>query len=180
MTRSVKAVLVAMAVCLCLPSFAAPRRGGMEPMSTMGPDLVVQEIIIREEGSAEFHSARVDVRVRNIGGANAGETVTVLVYSNNATSGAIVLTEDTPAIAKGAYHDVEFVIEGIAGKLSGMLLAVADAPIGPAPTGQVTEGKLMVLTAAGTKRTDLNNTFGVIFSTSGRTLPMRFQNPLVQ
>lgn len=29
------------------------------------------------------------------------------------------------------------------------------------------------------ERIDFNNTFGVIFTTRGRTLPLRFQNPLV-
>ncbi len=148
-------------------------------MSKKGPDLVIQEIIIREEGTAEFHNARVDVRIRNTGGANAGASMTALVYSNNATGGAMVFTEETPAIANGAHHDVEFLIEGIAGNLRGMLLAVADAPTAAEPVGQVAEGNLLVMMTATSKRIDLNNTFGVIFTTAGRTLPLRFQNPLV-
>jgi len=175
------AVMVCMMACVALLGLATPEATAQGPqlMSKAGPDLVIQQIVIREEGTAEFHSARVDVRVRNIGGATAGASVTALVYSNDATGGAIVLTQETPAIDRGTYRDVEFVLEGIAGHLSGMLLAVADAPVAGSTTGQVTEGLRLVLMAPGTQRTDLNNTFGVIFSTQGRALPLRFQNPLV-
>ncbi|MEA3399778.1 MAG: CARDB domain-containing protein [Armatimonadota bacterium] len=142
-----------------------------------GPDLVVQEIIIREEGTEEFHNVRVSVRVRNVGGANAGRSMTALIYSDNATAGATVFTEPTPGIRAGGHHEVEFLIEGIAGRFSGMLLAVADAPVGASPTGQVTEGAPSLTMAVLTTRTDSNNTFGVICSTEGRTPPIRYQNP---
>lgn len=181
MRITVATTLVGVIACLLLVGVATPEAAAqnIQVMSKKGPDLVIQEIIIREEGTAEFHNARVSVRVRNIGGADAGATVTALVYSNNAAAGAMVLTQATPAVAKGAVHEVEFTIEGIAGNLSGMLLAVADAPTAADPVGQVAEGNLLVMMTPTSKRIDLNNTFGAIFTTAGRTLPLRFQNPLV-
>jgi len=179
---SVTATLVCLVACAVFLGLSASESVAQrfELATKVGPDLVVQEIIIREEGTEEFHSARVQVKVRNRGGADAGRSVTALIYSNNVAGGATVLTETTPAIPRGAIHDAEFVIEGIAGNLSGMLLGVADAPVAASPTGQVTEGARLMMMSATQKRTDLNNTFGVIFSTQGRALPLRFQNPLFQ
>lgn len=179
MRMSVVPLLGCVMVTLVLVGSATSEVAAQGPqlMSKKGPDLVIQEMIIREEGTAEFHSARIDVKVRNAGGAKAGESVTALVYSHDATSGAMVLTRPTPEIATGGIHEVEFVIEGIAGNLSGMLIAVADAPIASDPVGQVSEGSLLVLMTATAKRIDSNNTFGVIFTTAGRSLPLRFQNP---
>ena len=180
--KSVTALLVSVMVCLCVSGFAepAPRGGGgMVAMSKIGPDLVIQEIIIREEGHAEFHDARVSVRVRNIGGGAAGESMTALVYSDDVTHAPILLSATTPGMPAGAHHEVDFLLEGIAGNLSGMLLAVADAPIATARVGQVAEGHRLILMTATAERIDLNNTFGVIFTTAGRTLPLRFKNPCV-
>ncbi|MGC9319359.1 MAG: CARDB domain-containing protein [Armatimonadota bacterium] len=179
MRMSVAAVGLCAVVCLAFLSLAPPDASAAPPTLAVkrGPDLVVQEIIIREEGTEEFHDVRVSVRVRNVGGANAGRSMTALIYSDNAPVGATVTTEPTPGIRAGGQHEVEFVIEGIAGRFSGMLLAVADAPVEASPTGQVTEGAPSLTMAVVTPRTDSNNTFGVICSTQGKTPPIRYQNP---
>ena len=180
--KSVTPLLLSVMVCLCVSDFAepAPRGGaGMELASKIGPDLVIQEIIVREEGHAEFHDARISVRVRNIGGGASGECVTALLYSDDVAHAPILLSATTPGMPAGAHHEVDFLLEGIAGNLSGMLLAVADAPIATARVGQVDEGHRLILMTATAKRIDLNNTFGVIFTTAGRTLPLRFKNPCV-
>ncbi|MBD3293781.1 MAG: hypothetical protein GF393_12730 [Armatimonadia bacterium] len=181
MRVTVTKVLATVIACLLLVGFAASESAaqGLQFMSKKGPDLVIQEIIIREEAGGEFHDVRIDVRVRNIGGAQAGESVTALVYSYNANDSASIFAEATPPIAVGAHRDVEFVITGIAGNFAGLIIAAADAPVAAATTGQVTEGSRMLLAPMNTKRIDLNNTFGVIFSTQGREMPLRFQNPLV-
>lgn len=138
MKMSVGMALVTVFACLLLVGSAASEATAqnIQLMSKKGPDLVIQEIIIREEGTAEFHTARVSVKVRNIGGAVAGETITALVYSHDMTTGAGVQTQATPSIAVGAVEELDFVFEGIAGSFSGVLLAVADAPIASAPVGQ--------------------------------------------
>ncbi len=156
-------------------SVAAP----VDHMVRQGADLVVQEIIVRSEGTAEFHEVRIGVRVRNRGGTNAGPTMTALVYSSDVGGGAMVLAQSTPAIAGGAHHDVEFLIEGIGGSFAGMLLAVADAPVAGHNYGQVREGSVILTSRVLAPAFDINNTFGVIFTTAGRRLPIRFQNPLV-
>lgn len=166
--------------CLCLSAPDAAAKPATRA-SLAGADLVVQEIIIREEGAGEFHDVRINVRVRNRGGARADSTITALIFSPDITGETQVLTSRTPALDGGAYHDADFTIEGIAGSFSGVLLAVADAPITAAPHGQVTEGRQVVSirTARPAIPIDINNTFGVVFTTAGHTLPLRLRNPLV-
>ncbi len=185
--------LVGLCAVLCLVSVglmapganAAPApRGGPMIAALQGPDLVIQEIIVREQSAAEFSQVRLSVRVRNRGNGAAGPSEVALIYSQNvlgAPNAALVLTKTTEAIAAGEHEELDFVIDGIAGSAGfrGMLVAVADAPVAAHPSGQVREGKPLMVVAGAGGPTDFNNGFVVIFDTAGRTLPLRFKNPAV-
>ncbi|MGI5820382.1 MAG: hypothetical protein ACOX9R_20020 [Armatimonadota bacterium] len=181
-TRTARLLLCFFSVCLLLLVSAMPDAPAAPPDDTarMGSDLVIQEIVIRSEGTEEFHSVRIGVRVRNQGGANAAPTTTALIFTRDVAEAPLVLTRPTRALAGGAFQEVEFVIEGIGGHFAGMLVAVADAPVAGHHIGQVREGATIQMTRVITPPVDINNTFGVIFTTQGRTLPLRFQNPLVR
>ena len=152
---------------------AAPRR----QLANQGADLVIQTITIRSQGTEEFHSVRVSVRVRNQGGAPAGRSMTALIYSADVSAAPVVLRQATPGLAGGAFHDLQFEIEGIAGDFAGMLIAVADAPIGDDEYGQVREGTPNPALRVILPPIDGNNVYGAIFTTAGRSLPLRFENP---
>ncbi len=184
-SRAMVVVIGALLAVLCLvvtaPGVeAGPRRGGPVVMSLQGPDLVIQEIIVREQTSGEFSQVRVDVRVRNKGGAVAAASEVMLLYTQNVMatpSPGMIQHAPTGVIAAGAYEDVEFVIAGIAGSFKGMLVAVADVPVPTAASGQVKEGKLLALSGPGGPIEGNNNGFAAIFNLTGRTLPVRLRNP---
>jgi len=182
-------VMVACICCLALIAVAAqaaPNTGvtrGPVMRVPQGPDLVIQEIIIREQSSGEFSTVRVSVRVRNKGDATAGASEVMLLYTHNIMGThypAVVQHATVGLIPAGGYQEVDFMLEGIAGPLRGMLVAAADVPVAGSPTGQVREGRRLLTTTSVGTTTDLNNGFAVIFDCTGRTLPVRFKNPAVQ
>ncbi len=180
----ITAVSLCAVVCLAFLGIATPHADAAPVlMQLRGPDLIIQEIILREQTSGEFTQVRISVRVRNRSNGAAGPSELALIYSQNVLSGpnpVLVLTKTTGTIAAGAYEELDFVIEAIVGAFRGMLVAVADAPVAGSPSGQVREGRpLMAVSGAGGP-TDTNNGFAVIFDTTGRTLPVRWKNPAAQ
>jgi len=155
---------------------AAPvyQRGAV--IGLQGPDLVIQEMIIRGLSGGEFPVVRVSVRVRNKGSAAAAPSEVLFLYTQDILSSVPlqVKHQKTGTIPAGGYEEIEFTYTG---PLHGLLLAFVDAPVVGSPSGQVNEGPPVFAAAQGNLRIDPNNAFGATFTASLSNLPLRLQNP---
>ncbi len=186
--RRVIAVLVVLCLAVGVTVCLAAGGGGLQAIQLKkGPDLVIREIMLTEVGAGPVGAnLSVGVGVENIGEGQAGSFHLALMYVSNTTFDhpyVKIEWKEVSPLAAGDALMVSFVIPAHPGTPDkGLLIAIADPPTVEHPAGAMTEGRWMMMVAAGVPkrgRTDTNNVFGVIFDASGHNMPLRWRNPAV-